>query len=512
MIEQKIQQKLLQKLSPQQIQLIKMLEIPIMELEQRIKKELEENPALEEGSEEPDVIEDVFSDDNDEFNEESTENKEDQNNDDEPEQQEYSENEFSYEDYLSDDEQDDIPYYRLQDNNYNDELENINFNFSHQNSFIDNLKEQIGFLNLTPKQRSIAEYIIGNLDERGYLQRNIEQISDDMAFIFNIQTTLDEIEYVLSQVQTLDPPGIGARNIQESFIIQLKRKPQTPSVRNALLIVEKYFDEFMKKHYEKISSKLNLSNEELKEAINEIQHLIINPGTTLNDIYETAKNQVIPDFYVDIDEGEIRVSLNSKHFPELRISKSFQDMLKELETQAKINKKNKDKKQREAIQFARQKIDSARWFIDAIQQRQNTLLTTMQAIVQLQKDFFVEGDKSLLKPMILKDVSDITGYDISTISRVVSNKYVSTPHGVFPLKFFFSESMTTSNDEEISTHKIKEIIKKLIDNEDKTNPLTDEQIANELKNEGYQVARRTVAKYREQLKIPVARLRKEIKI
>ncbi len=273
MIEQKIQQKLLQKLSPQQIQLIKMLEIPIMELEQRIKKELEENPALEEGSEEPDVIEDVFSDDNDEFNEDSTENKEDLNNDDEPEQQEDSENEFSYEDYLSDDEQDDIPYYRLQDNNYNDELENINFNFSHQNSFIDNLKEQIGFLNLTPKQRSLAEYIIGNLDERGYLQRNIEQISDDMAFIFNIQTTLDEIEYVLSQVQTLDPPGIGARNIQESFIIQLKRKPQTPSVRNALLIVEKYFDEFMKKHYEKISFKLNLSNEELKDAINEIQHL-----------------------------------------------------------------------------------------------------------------------------------------------------------------------------------------------------------------------------------------------
>ncbi|GAB4454383.1 MAG: RNA polymerase factor sigma-54 [Bacteroidales bacterium] len=510
MLEQKLQQKLLQRLSPQQIQLIKMLEIPIMELEQRIKKELEENPALEEGEEEEEIVNLANDEDNEYDNdEEDTPSEDDSFDNQEKEEVNMSkEDDFSYEDYISEEDQDETPYYLLQANNNSKDNDEREFIFSSQESFIDNLNHQLGFLDLDKKQRTIAEYIIGNIDEKGYLQRDVEQISDDLAFNLNINAEPKEIEAILKKIQTLDPPGIGARNIIECFLIQLNRKPQSNAVKNAIKIVEKAFEELMKKHYDKIQRKLNIDIDELKAAINEIQTLNINPGNTFADSYDTAVNQVIPDFIVEIEDGEIKVFLNSKNSPELRVSKSFQEMLNSLEAQAKINKKAKTHK--EAIQFARQKVDSAHWFIDAIKQRQNTLLTTMQAIVHLQKDFFTEGDKSLLKPMILKDVADLTGFDISTISRVVSNKYVSTPYGVFSLKSFFSESMTTDSDEEISTYKIKERIQHLIANEEKSNPLTDEELADLLKKEGLNVARRTIAKYREQLSIPVARLRKEL--
>jgi len=506
MLEQKLQQKLIQKLSPQQIQLIKMLEIPILELEQRIKKELEENPALEEGAEED---EDIIFDETDNF-EQDVETDEDENNTENEEETDEVKNtskdeEFSYEDFIDEEEIEDIPYYRLHVNNTSPDDEVQEVVFTTEETFTDYLVNQLGFLQLDDKERQIAEYIIGNIDEKGYLQRDIESISDDLAFIYNLNASTDEVEKVLKKIQTLDPPGVGARNIKESLILQLQRKNKTPSVINAIKIVENCYEELIKKHYEKIQRKLNLTDEQLKESLAEIQHLTANPGSLFATKYDVAKNQVVPDFIVEIDEQEIRVSLNSKYNPELRISKSFKEMLRTLEQEKKKKKTNS-----EALNFAKQKLDSAMWFIDAIKQRQNTLLLTMQAIVQFQKDFFLTGEKSLLKPMILKDISEITGYDISTISRVVSNKYVQTPYGVFPLKSFFSESLTVDDDEKISTYKVKERIVELIKEEDKKNPLTDEEISDILKKEGLNVARRTVAKYREQLNIPVARLRKEL--
>ncbi len=506
MLEQKLQQKLLQKLSPQQIQLIKMLEIPIMELEQRIKKELEENPALEEGSEEEEI---VINDEEEEFDndDETVESEEDTSYSDDNETETKSkDDDFSYEDYLEEEEFDDIPSYKLQANNHSADDEIHEIIITNEESFIDNLYHQLGYLYLDKTERTIAEYIIGNIDERGYLQRDVESISDDLAFTFNLNVSPRQVEEVLKKVQSLDPPGVGARTIKECILLQLQRKPKSTEINNAIRIVEQCYEELTKKHYEKIQQKLKITEEELKKAITEIQHLTANPGSSFTTQYDIAKNQVVPDFIVEIDDQEIRVSLNSKYNPELRVSKSFQQMLQSLEQR----KKEKKSGNSEAVHFAKQKIESARWFIDAIQQRQNTLLNTMQAIVQFQKDFFVSGDKAQLKPMILKNIADLTGYDISTISRVVSNKYVMTPYGVFPLKTFFSESMTTAEDESVSTYKVKERIAELIENEDKRNPLTDEELAELLNKEGFKVARRTVAKYREQLKIPVARLRKEL--
>ncbi len=507
MLEQKLQQKLLQKLSPQQIQLIKMLEIPIMELEQRIKKELEENPALEEGSEEEEVNivnQEFEEEDNEIISEEETTDKESDNENDT--ETKSKEDDFSYEDYIDEEEIDDIPSYKLQANNHSPDDEVPDFIITHEESFIDNLYNQLSYLSLNKTEQTIAEYIIGNIDERGYLQRDIESIVDDLAFTFNINVSPKQVETVLKKVQTLDPPGIGARTIKECILLQLQRKPKNTEIINALKIVETCYEELTKKHYEKIQQKLKLSEEELKKALIEIQHLNASPGSYFTTKFDIARNQVVPDFIVELDDSEIRVFLNSKYNPELRISKSFQEMLSSLER----NKKAKKNKDTEAIQFAKQKVESARWFIEAIQQRQNTLLNTMQAIVQFQKEFFLTGEKSLLKPMILKNISDITGFDISTISRVVSNKFVLTPYGVFSLKSFFSESLATAEDENISTYKVKERIRELIQNEDKRNPLTDEELSEILNKEGLNVARRTVAKYREQLKIPVARLRKEI--
>lgn len=509
MLEQSLQQKLLQKLSPQQIQLIKMLEIPILELEQRIKKEIEENPALEEGNEEEEIINNADDDDIDNETEEmqSFDGEEtDVNVGDEEKDNLSKEDEFSYEDFLSEDETEDIPYYRLQANNHSPDDEVAEIIMANEETFNDYLVNQLGYLNLSKNEYIIAEYIVGNIDEKGYLQRDVESIADDLAFTFNLNVTKEEVEVVLRKIQQLDPPGVGARNIKESILLQLERKLKTPSVALAIKMIECCYEELSKKHYEKIQRKLSVSEEELKKSLDEIQHLNVNPGSLFSNSFDFAKNQVVPDFIVEIDEQEIRVSLNSKYNPELRVSKSFQEMLKSLEQ----NKKHKKKANNEAIYFARQKVESARWFIDAIQQRQNTLLIIMQAIVQFQKEFFLSGEKSLLKPMILKNISDITGFDISTVSRVVSNKYALTPYGVFSLKSFFSESLIADDEEIISTYKVKERIQELIEQEDKRNPLTDEELSEILKKEGLNVARRTVAKYREQLRIPVARLRKEL--
>ncbi len=510
MLDQKLQQKLLQKLSPQQIQLIKMLEIPIMELEQRIKKELEENPALEEGPDEDEITANQSDDDEGDVNEdEENDNYDDKyanENEDEQDDLKSRDDDFSYEDYLDEEETDDTPYYKLQANNQSPDDTTHEIVFTQEDTFIDYLLNQLGYLNLSQTERTIAEYIIGNIDEKGYLQRDVESISDDLAFTFNVNVTKEEVEKVLKKVQTLDPPGVGARNLKENILIQLIRKAKTPAVTLAIRIIECCYEELTKKHYEKIIKKLNTDEVQLKEALNEIQHLNANPGSAFANHYEIAINQVVPDFIVDIEDNEIRVSLNSRYNPELRISKSFQEMLRALEQ----HKKQKKLMNTDAIQFAKQKLDSANWFIDAIKQRQNTLIITMQAIVQFQRDFFLTGEMSQLKPMILKNISELTGFDISTISRVVSNKYVLTPYGIFPLKSFFSESLTTSDDEVVSTYKVKDRIQELIEKEDKRNPLTDEEIAAILNKDGFNIARRTVAKYREQMKIPVARLRKEI--
>ncbi len=507
MLEQKLQQKLLQKLSPQQIQLIKMLEIPMMELEQRIKKELEENPALEEGDEEDIIPETNDNDTIDEIEKVDSEENEDTDVNTETDTKS-EEDDFSYEDYMSEEDTDETPYYNLQTNNISADDEHKEFIFSSQDSFIENLIQQLSLLDVTEKEKMIAEYIIGNLDEKGFLQRDIESMANDIAFSYNMEANAQEIENVLLKIQALDPPGVAARNIQECLQIQLSRKDKSESIDNAIKIINTCFNELMKKHYPQIQRKLNLTPQQLKDAMNEIQHLSFNPGYTYSDRYETAKNQLIPDFIIDIEDNELTVSLNSKYAPDLHVSKTFQDMLHELEKKSKSSAKEIKSRSKEAMQFAKQKIESAKWFIDAIQQRQNTLLTTMQAIAAIQKSFFMEGERSLLKPMILKDVADLTGFDISTVSRVVSNKYVLTPHGVYSLKSFFSESLTTDDDEVISTYKVKERIHHLIVQEDKKNPITDEELAAILKKEGLNVARRTVAKYREQLKIPVARLRK----
>ncbi|MCX7862034.1 MAG: RNA polymerase factor sigma-54 [Bacteroidales bacterium] len=505
MIDQNLQQKILQKLSPQQIQLIKLLEIPILELEQRIKKELEENPALEEGPIE--VIQEESEEniyDDDDFTENQDENEE--NETDEDKEEASNDDEFGYEDYIDEEERDDIPYYKTQSNNQSPDDAYQDVVFTQEDTFVEHLRNQLGFLDLDKTERVIADYIIGCIDSKGYLQRDVESISDDLAFTLNLQVSKEEVEKVLKKVQTLDPPGVGARTLKENITIQLNRKTKTKSINDALRIVECCFDELLKKHYEKIQRKLSLNDDDLRAALNEIQHLSANPGGTYANQYDVAANQVIPDFIVEIDEKEIRVSLNSKYNPELRVSKTFQDMLRTLEQ----NKKKKKSVNNEAIQFAKQKIENAQWFIEAIQQRQNTLLTTMQAIVQFQREFFLTGEITMLKPMILKNISEITGFDISTISRAVSNKYVSTPYGIFSLKTFFSESLVINDDEVVSTYKVKDRIQELIEKEDKRNPLTDEEIAAILKKEGLNVARRTVAKYREQLKIPVARLRKEV--
>lgn len=485
MPEQKLslQQKLLQKLSPQQIQVIKLLEIPAIQLEQRIKKELEENPVLEMASDSPDV--DDSAPENDEPGNDG------------------SDDEFSLEDYIEDDE---IPTYRLNVNNYSPDDKVTDIPFSTGISFHEFLHEQLGLTDLTEDQRKIAEYIIGNIDEDGYLRRDLMSISDDLAFALNIDIPESELAEILDVIQEFDPPGVGARDLQENLWLQIQRKRGKNSTCLAAKIIKENFEEFTRKHYDKIIRKFDISEEELKAAIDEILKLNPKPGSSYSNPLSKMNQVITPDFILDNNDGELELSLNQKNVPDLKLNSTYMNMLRKYAD----NKKAAPRSQKEAMMFVKQKLDSAKWFIDALQQRHHTLLITMSEIVDFQKEYFMEGDETKLKPMILKDIADRTGLDISTISRVSNSKYIQTHFGIFPLKYFFSEAMQTDTGEEVSTREIKKILQECIANEDKRKPVTDEKLALILKEKSYIVARRTVAKYREQLGIPVARLRKEL--
>jgi RNA polymerase sigma-54 factor len=485
MLKQRLQQKLLQKLSPQQIQMIKLLEVPTIQIEQRIKKELEENPALEEGPDEEDVVSDELDDE--EF-----------------EDKDIDQEEFTLDDYLDDD---DIPEYRLQASNYSrDDEKRSEIPFSGGSTFHEHLTAQLGLRELTDNQKILGEYIIGNIDEDGYLRRELVNIVDDLAFLQNITTTEEDLKEVLTVIQDLDPPGVGARSIKECLLLQIEKKDLSlPSISLTHKILKDHFEEFTKRHYEKIITRLNIKESQLKDAIDEVLKLNPRPGGAYSDPFSKAAPQIIPDFILEVNESGFDLHLNSWNLPELRLNKAYTDMIRTYN-----RSKDQKKEMKNAVLFVKQKIDSAKWFIDAIRQRQNTLLLTMNAILKYQEEYFVEGDETRLKPMILKDVAEMTGLDISTVSRVANSKYIQTHFGIFPLKYFFSEGLQTDYGEEVSTREIKKILKECIDNEEKRKPLTDERLTEILQEKGYLIARRTVAKYREQLNIPVARLRKEI--
>ena len=487
MLKQKLQQKLLQKLSPQQIQMIKLLEVPTLQIEQRIKKELEENPALEEGNEEEEIPDENSI--NEEFEEED--NDKDQE-------------EFTLDDYI---EEDEIPDYRLQANNYSrDDEKRAEIPFSAGSSFHENLESQFGLRDLTDKQKILGEYIIGNIDEDGYLRRELSSIIDDLAFLQNVTATEEELEEVLKIIQDLEPAGVGARSLKESLLLQLEKKDRSQkSINLAYSVLDQHFDEFSKRHYDKIIAKMGLSQEDLKAAVDEILKLNPKPGGIYSDPFSKVSQPIIPDFILEHSEEGFDLHLNSRNLPELRLSSAYSKML-----QAYSKDKNTKKEMKDTILFVKQKIESAKWFIDAIKQRQNTLLLTMNAILEYQKEYFIDGDETKLRPMILKDVAEMTGLDISTVSRVANSKYIQTHFGILPLKFFFSEGLQTDTGEEVSTREIKRILQDCIENEEKRRPLTDERLTEILQEKGYQIARRTVAKYREQLNIPVARLRREI--
>lgn len=479
-LKQSLQQKLLQKLSPQQIQLMKLLQVPTIELEQRIKQEIEENPALEEGEQDKET-EEIISD----------EPREDQNDD--------NRDDFDINNYLDDD----VPDYRLHARNYSADDDEKAIPLAGGKTFQEVLQNQVSLRIKDEKQQIIAYHIIGNLDDSGYLRREIFNIVDDLAFSQNINTSEKEIEEVLSIIQALEPAGVGARDLKECLLIQLRKKQKTIPIKTAEVILEKFFEEFTKKHYKKITTRLDIEENDVKEAIDEIVKLNPKPG---NSLIETNKSfhQIIPDFIITEHDGEISLELNTRNAPQLKVSKQYAEMLRGYE-QSKRTERDK-----EAILFVKQKIDSAKWFIDAIKQRQHTLLVTMEAIMNYQKDFFHTGDETKLKPMILKDIAEIVNMDISTISRVANSKHVSTPYGTYLLKYFFSESLSTESGQEVSTREVKRILQDAIDQEDKRKPLTDDKLTALMKDKGYNIARRTIAKYREQLNIPVARLRKEL--
>ena len=482
MLKQQLRQQLQQKLSPQQIQLIRLLELPAIELE--------ENPALEEGKEAPEDDYDVAEHDNPDDGEGSEGGESDADLD------------LSLGDYMS---EDDIPEYKLQEmRERSEKKEDIPFSVSESlNEF---LVQQLRLRNLPEKEMKMAEYIIGNIDDDGYLRRDLGAIADDLVFQAGLNVEEKDIYPILQIIQDFEPAGVGARNLQECLLIQLRKKEQTPETRIAIRILTDYFDEFTRKHYDKILRGLDINEETLKKSIREITLLDPKPGIAWGGTMETAMSQIVPDFIVDSNNGEITLSMNNRGIPDLRINQEYVDMFQDYTS----NKANQTSDRKNAVQFVKQKLDSAQWFIDAVKQRQETLQRTMEAIIALQKDFFLTGDESSLRPMILKDVAERTGYDISTISRVSNSKYVQTNFGIYPLKYFFSESMQTDKGEEISTREVKKIVKEHVDAEDKRKPLTDEELAAILKEKGYVIARRTVAKYREQLGIPVARLRKEI--
>ena len=485
-MEQKLslQQKLLQKLSPQQIQVIKLLEIPTLQLEQRIKKELEENPVLE--------LESENSESSEENDNNETEQEKDADND-----------EFSFDDYLNDD--DEIPTYKTNTNNYSKDDKYVDIPFSAGISFHESLYDQLGMVYLSEEDKQLAEYIIGNIDDDGYLRRDLLSISDDLAFNLNMEVSEEKLEEILHILQQFDPPGVGARDLKECLIIQLNRKKGNDHDL-AMTIIKDYFEEFTRKHYEKIKKKLELTDEELKNGIDLILKLNPKPGGAYSNPMNKSNQHIIPDFILDNLDGELNLSLNQQNVPDLKINESYMDMM-----HAMVNEnKKKNKSQKDALVFVKQKVDSAKWFIDAIRQRNQTLLLTMAEIINFQKEYFKDGDETKLRPMILKDIAEKTDLDISTISRVSNSKYIQTPFGIYPLKYFFSEGLQKEDGEEVSTREIKKILNDCIENEDKRKPLTDEKLTTILKGKSYNIARRTVAKYREQLGISVARLRKKL--
>jgi RNA polymerase sigma-54 factor len=485
MIKQQLSTRQQQTLSPLQIQQIKLLELNALEIENRITRELEDNPALEETS-------DSFTDTE---NDEHIENFDDKENN--------SSEDLSLGDYLT---EDDIPDYKLQQSYYSPENGKDEIPYSESESFQEYLLGQLRLKSLTENEFKIAEYLIGNLGEDGYLRREPEAISDDLAFQYNLEVSVAEIEKAITIIQELDPPGVGAANLRECLLLQLHRREKSPAKESAILILTNYFEAFHKKQYDKIMRGLNISEDDLKDAVKEITLLNPRPGGAWESTMETKMAQIIPDFQVDTINGELIFNMLEKNIPELRINKEYSDMMKDYAEGNSIQSQSK----RDALLFIKQKLDSAKWFIDAIKQRNTTLEKTMLSIINIQRDFFLSGEEASLKPMILKDVSEKCGYDISTVSRVSNSKYVQTNWGVYPLKYFFSEAMTNDDGEEISTREIKAALKQCIDDENKKNPLTDDGLMKALKAKGYDIARRTVAKYREQLNIPVARLRKNI--
>ncbi len=491
-LSQSLQQKLLQKLSPQQIQLMKLLQVPTANLEERIKEELEENPALEVGEEGHDDFEET-----DEFKSDSEEEYEADSSTDDYDNIDISE-------YVSEGD-DEVGDYKLRDENYPEGDDGKVIPIRVETSFHELLITQLGMMELDERTQKIAEQIVGSIDDDGYLRREITSIADDLAFRQNVATTPAEIETLIKQIQQFDPPGICARDLKECLILQLKRKlGEGKEVDRAMQVMEKYFDEFTKKHYEKIQRGLSLNDQQLKEVINQIIKLNPRPGGNIGESSQ-AEGYVIPDFFIFNNAGILELTLNSKNAPDLRISEGYRDMLKDYDKGTK-----KDKQQKEAVLFIKQKIDSAKWFIDMIKQRQQTLLGTMSSIMNYQQEFFLTGDETTLKPMILKDIAEMTGLDISTVSRVANSKFVQTEFGTYRLKFFFSESLSTDSGEEVSTREVKKILSDLIEAEDKHKPLSDELLTDLLQEKGYNIARRTVAKYREQLNLPVARLRKQL--
>jgi RNA polymerase sigma-54 factor len=499
--------KLLQKLSPQQIQLMKLLQLPTIALEQRIKEELETNPALEEGENDDDdnAINDELGleTETDETDIDNNEEKEDSDYEEESDSEIESElresDSVDFDDYVDEEEQ---AEYKYEANNSSADDEHKESPIVQGPDFHDLLEEQLGLRQLSEHEYTIGLYLIGNIDDDGYLRRDLEALVDDLAFTQNVSTNLDELKHVLEIIQTFDPAGVGARTLQECLLLQLDRKnTKHREVILAMEVVKHSMDEFSKKHYDKIKKKLNVEDDELKEIIHEITHLNPKPGGSLDSASEAG--DIVPDFFVNINDGVIELILNSRNAPELKLSKDYIEMLKHYQA-------SKDKASKEAVSFVKQKLDTAQWFIEALMQRQQTLIFTMNAILEYQEDFFLAGDETKIKPMILKDIAEKTNLDISTVSRVANSKYVATPYGTYLLKYFFSESLSTESGDEVSSREVKKILGDCIDTEDKKNPLTDDELAAILKEKGYNIARRTVAKYREQLGMPVARLRKEI--
>ena len=480
MLNQRLQLKLSQKLSPQQIQLMKLIQLPIQELEQRLLREIEENPALETGKENE---EDIYEESED-YDDESL-----------------KDDEINVEEYLSDD---DIPDYKLKSNNHSADDEQKSIPFVSGISFNEFIKNQLQTFSFNKSDTEIAHFLVGSIDQTGYIRRDLLDIVDDLAFTMGIYTDIDSVEKIIKTIHLLDPPGVGARNLKECLTIQLKRKNPSLNVNNAIKMMENHFDMFIKKHYEKIILKLNISEDDLRIAVKEIEKLNPKPGAAFSEPTK-INSSIIPDFTIEIVENKLNLTLNSRNAPELHVSNEYKNMLSGYKETTKASKSHKD-----AVIFIKQKLDAARWFIDAINQRNQTLLLTMRAIMDFQKEYFLSGDESKLKPMILKDIAEIIQMDISTISRVASSKYVNSPYGIKLIKSFFSEGIINDEGNEVSTIEIKKKLENIIKNEDKSKPLTDEQLTKLINKKGYPIARRTVAKYREMIGSPVARLRKKL--